>query len=99
MTPLTFGPSVAYIMGEDGKIVASGKVVENPVLIPDYCIIVTRPCNVWPISKWYLGTFTERLEQYIIDSHKYHKQPRFTYKTNMDYINRRRYNGHKRPRK
>ena len=27
------------------------------------------------------------------------KAPRCTYKTNMDYINRRRYNGHKKPKK
>ena len=27
------------------------------------------------------------------------KRPKLTYKTNMDYINKRRYNGHKRPKK
>lgn len=93
---IKWGDSTLYISDINGQFREMGKINVNPILEAFEKIgsIEIKPTKFtctfsarWK-NKKQLGQLLGLL-----------KRPKLTYKTNMDYINKRRYNGHKRPKK
>lgn len=75
-----------------------GKIEVNPILEPIESVEV-KTFNLQPIK--FVAKFNVKIRNKtrLLQVFGVLRSPRLTYRTNMDYINKRRYNGHKRQKK
>lgn len=95
---LKWSDATLSVRNAQGDWVEIGKIVENPILEPLESVEV-KTYNIQPTK--FVARFSAKFRNKtrLLQVLGVLRPPRLTYKTNMDYINKRRYNGHKRQKK
>lgn len=95
---LKWSDATLSVRNAQGDWIETGKIVVNPTLEPLESVEV-KTYNRQPIEFVAMFSAKFRNKTRLLQVLGVLRSPRLTYRTNMDYINKRRYNGHKRQKK